>query len=58
LDKFEPFADPFVELDLLIEIKDPDLVPEGKKELHRTKGGKGAVGQLLAKHKKLPPNCS
>ena len=56
LDKFEPFA----ELDWMTEIKDPDLVPEGQKELHKTKGGKGAVGQAIAKDKlrKLPPNCS
>ncbi len=25
---------------------------------HRTKGGKGVIGQALAKYKKLPPNCS
>lgn len=48
------------QMDWLEEIKDPDLVPEGQKELHKTKGGKGVVGQAIAKDKKRkqPPNCS
>lgn len=41
-----------MELDWMTEIKDPDLVPEGQKELHKTKGGKGAVGQAIARDKK------
>lgn len=43
------------ELDWMTEV-DPN---EGQ-EIHRTKGGKGAVGQAIAKDKlrKLPPNCS
>jgi len=34
--------------------------PNEGQEIHRTKGGKGAVGQAIAKDKlrKLPPNCS
>lgn len=40
-------------------VKSPDLISEGgKKEIHRTKRGKGAVGRALEKYKKLPPNCS
>ena len=48
------------ELDWMTEIKNPDLVPEGQKELHKTRGGKGAVSQAIARDKlrKLPPNCS
>ena len=48
------------EMDWMTEIKDPDLVPEGQKERHKTRGGKGAVGQAIAKDKKrrTPPNCS
>ncbi len=56
IDMLEPFGD----LNWIEEIKDPGLIPEGQKELHRTKGGKGVVGQAIAKDKlrKLPPNCS
>ena len=52
--------DKIFELDWMTEIKDPGLVPEGQKELHKTRGGKGAVGQAIARDKKhkLPPNCS
>jgi hypothetical protein len=31
--------------------------PNEGQEIHRTKGGKGAVGQAIAKSKRLP-NCS
>lgn len=50
----------FVEQDWMYVIENPDLIPEGQKELHRTKGGRGAVGQAIARDKlrKLPPNCS
>lgn len=42
-------------------IDNPDLISEGgQQEIHKTKNGKGAVGQAIAKDKKRkqPPNCS
>ncbi len=47
--------------DWMYQIDNPDLISEGgQQEIHKTKGGKGAVGQAIAKDKlrKLPPNCS
>ena len=49
------------EMGWMYEIDNPDLISEGgQQEIHKTKGGKGAVGQAIAKDKlrKLPPNCS
>ena len=47
--------------DWLDVVDNPDLISEGgQQEIHKTKSGKGAVGQAIAKDKlrKLPPNCS
>ena len=47
--------------DWLDVVDNPDLISEGgQQEIHKTKGGKGSVGQAIAKDKlrKLPPNCS
>ena len=57
INKLEPTS--FVEW--MYQIDNPDLISEGgQQEIHKTKGGKGAVGQAIAKDKlrKLPPNCS
>lgn len=52
----------FGEMGWMTVIDNPDLISEGgQQEIHKTKGGKGAVGQAIAKDKKKrqpPPNCS
>lgn len=57
IDKLEPPS--FT--DWMTTIDNPDLISEGgQQEIHKTKAGKGAVAQAIAKDKlrKLPPNCS
>ena len=45
-------------MDWITVINNPELISEGgQQEMHRTRSGKGAVGQAIARHKK-PPNCS
>ena len=53
--KLEKFEQTTFELDWMTEV-DPN---EGQ-ETHKTRGGKGIVGQAIARDKKykLPPNCS
>jgi len=52
----------FVEYDCLYEIKEGEenVWPNGNcnEVKHKTRGGKGVIGQALARYKKLPPNCS
>ena len=47
--------------DWMTTIDNSDLISEGgQQEIHKTKAGKGAVAQAIARDKlrKLPPNCS
>lgn len=45
--------------DWMTSIDNPDLISEGgQQEIHKTKGGKGAVGQAIARSKSMLPNCS
>ena len=54
-------SEPLTFADWMGTIDNPELISEGgQQEIHKTKAGKGAVGQAIAKDKlrKLPPNCS
>lgn len=44
----------------VIEPGEENIWPNGKynEVKHKTRRGKGVVGQAIFKYKKLPPNCS